>query len=273
MIEQVFGTEIISSKTNSTIVKITKLSSKKYRNEFGMFLCDGVKLLKEASDFGAEIKYIIIRSDFSLDFELETTIKNCQKNGTKILVVSEAVFAKITEENAPQGIISVCSFLDNISSSISNAVFEKNEKIIALESVRDPGNIGTILRNAAAFGIDRIVMSSDCADVYSQKVIRAAMGAVFKLKINVSNDFVSTIQVLKKAGKTVLGAALATDSLILGERKISSNDVIIIGNEGHGLSNEVLSTVDDTIFIPIEKNTESLNAAMASAIFMWELSK
>ena len=273
MNEQIFGVEIISSKTNSTIVKIAKLSSKKYRNEYGMFMCDGVKLLKEAADFGADIKYIIIRNNFKLDFDLETTIKNCQKNGTKILVVNEAVFSKISEENAPQGIISVCSYLDNISNSTIDVNFEKHEKIIALESVRDPGNIGTILRNAAAFGIDRIIMSNDCADVYSQKVIRAAMGAVLKLKIDISSNFIDTIKTLQKAGKNVLGAALDPDSLILGERKISNDDVIIIGNEGHGLSNEVLSAVNDTIFIPIEKNTESLNAAMASAIFMWEISK
>ena len=273
MLNEIFGTELITSKTNSTIVKIAKLTSKKYRNEYKMFMCDGVKLVKEAIDFGAELKYIIICNDFVLDFDLQTTIKNCKKNGTNILVVSESVFLKITEENAPQGIVAVCSFLNNVTTSSIIEKCQKNEKIIMLESIRDPGNIGTIIRNAAAFGINRIIMSSDCADIYSQKVIRAAMGAVFKVKIDITNDFIGTIKKLQNDGKTVFGAALNTDSLILGERKITNNDIIIIGNEGHGLSSEVLSVVDDTIFIPIEKNTESLNAAMASAIFMWEMTK
>lgn len=273
MNEEIFGTEIISSKANSTIVKIAKLSSKKYRNEYKMFLCDGIKLLKESADFGVDIKYIIIRSDFLLDSDLQNTIKKCQKNGTNILVVTDAVFSKITEENSPQGIITVCSFLNNVNVSCDIDFNEINEKIIMLESIRDPGNIGTIIRNAAAFGINRLIFSKDCADHYSQKVIRAAMGAIFKVKIDIVDDFIGTIKKLQKNGKTVLGAALNTNSLILGERKISKEDIIIIGNEGHGLSNEVLSVVNDTIFIPIEKNTESLNAAMASAIFMWEMTK
>lgn len=274
MKNHIFGAEIITSRTNSTIVKIGKLSNKKYRQEDELFICDGVKLVKEAIDFSLDIKYIVIREDFELENDLEASVISCQKNGTAVLVVSTQVYEKISEENAPQGIMAICSFIHKKHKSLKIA--EKpydGEKIIMIESVRDPGNIGTILRNACAFGIDRLILSKDCADFYSQKVVRAAMGALFKMRIDVTEDFVGTINMLKESGKSIYGAALNENSLILGQKQLTSSDVIIIGNEGHGLSSQVLSVVDDTIFIPIAKNTESLNAAMASAIFMWELSK
>ncbi len=274
MLEQIFDVEKITSKTNSTIVKISKLVNKKYRNEYEIFVCDGVKLFKEAIEFGANIEYLIIKDDFELSEDIIQLILMCKNKGTKVLIVEKTVFSKITEENSPQGIITVCSFLKAkhrrilVSESISS-----EEKIMMFEAIRDPGNLGTIIRNAAAFGIDRIILSSDCVDIYSHKVIRAAMGALFKLKIDIVSDFVGTIKTLKKSGKRVLSATLGENSLLLGKEKLNKNDVIVIGNEGHGLTKEVISSSNDTILIPMENNTESLNAAMASVIFMWELYK
>ena len=274
MLNEIFGTDLITSRTNSTIVKIAKLSNKKYRNEENLFVCDGIKLLNEAMDFGAKIRYIIVKNDANFDADLINKIKKCGENGTNILCVNDQVFEKITDENAPQGVIAVCEFLkekQRFSTIVEN--INSSEKIIMLESVRDPGNIGTIIRNAAAFGIDRLILSSDCADIYSQKVIRAAMGAIFKVRIDIVDDFVSTIKSLKKCGKRILSATLGKNSLILGKIELSSSDVIIVGNEGHGISNEAIEASDETIFIPMCKNTESLNAATASSIFMWELYK
>ncbi len=274
MFNEIFGTELITSKTNSTIVKIGKLSNKKYRNEENLFICDGKKLLNEAINFGANIKYIVIKNDANLDNDIVEKMLKCQNNGTIILCVNDQVFSKLTEESAPQGVIAVCEFLlekHRRFTVVENWDF--NEKILMLESVRDPGNIGTIIRNAAAFGIDRLVFSSDCADIYSQKVIRAAMGAIFKVNIDIVDDFIGTIKILQKNGKRVLSAALNKNSLVLGKIELSNKDVVVVGNEGHGLSNDVISASDETIFIPMCENTESLNAAIASSIFMWELYK
>lgn len=270
MNNQIFNTEIITSKSNSTIVKIGKLVNKKSRNEAGLFTCSGIKLFEEAFDFNAEILYIILNNNSSFDNEIIEKIKICKSRDAKIICVTDSVFDKLTDEKSPQGIIAVCKLLKNISSSFT---FVENEKIMMLESLRDPGNIGTIIRNAAAFGIDRLIMSSDCADVYSSKVVRGAMGALFKVKISIVEDLKSAISELKANGRRVLTAALSSESLILSKNNISKNDVIIIGNEGHGASKEVIDLSDDTIFIPISSNTESLNAAIAAAIFMWELSK
>lgn len=270
---EIFGTEVITSKTNSTIVKIGKLTNKKYRNEYKMFICDGVKLFQEAMDFGAKIEYIIIKNEVIFDEKIVSKIKECQSKGAKILCVNDGVFDKLTDENAPQGIITVVSYFTGFHRFLANVEnANENEKIIMLESIRDPGNMGTIIRNAVAFGIDRLVLSSDCVDIYSSKVVRAAMGAIFKIKIDIVDDFIASIENIKSC-KQVLGAALGKKSLVLGEKNLTKNDVIIIGNEGHGLSQEVMNTVNDTIFIPMAQNTESLNAAMASVIFMWEFYK
>ncbi len=274
MNELIFNTELITSRTNSTIVKIGKLNNKKYRYEEKLFICNGIKLFLEAVKFGATIKYIVLNNQTKFDNDIIKQIKNCQNNGVNILCVSEGVYSKLTEEISPQGIITVCSFFDKkhrFFTNAENGYFDN--KIMLFESIRDPGNIGTIIRNAAAFGVDRLIFSQDCVDIYSPKVIRSAMGAVFKMNIDIVENFDTAIRSLKESGKRILSAALGRKSLVLGEHKLSNNDVIVIGNEGHGISNETLNMSDDTIFIPMQENTESLNAAIASAIFMWELTK
>lgn len=269
----IFNVTEITSKTNSTIVKIGKLDNKKYRNEEKLFVCNGIKLFNEAVNFNAKIKYIILNNETVFDDLVIKSIKLQQDKGVTILCVSDGVFDKLSDEQAPQGIITVCEFMENNHTffSLKNEYFDG--KIMLFESIRDPGNVGTIIRNSAAFGIDRLIFSSDCADIYSSKVIRAAMGAVFKAKIDIVDDLCGAIQILKNNGKRVLGAALKNDSLVLGKDELSTHDVVIIGNEGHGLSEKVLSLCDDTLFIPMCENTESLNAAIATAIIMWEFSK
>lgn len=271
---ELFNTEVITSKSNSTIVKIGKLIDKKYRKLEKMFLCDGIKLLEEAVAFNAKIVYVVLNNNVIFDQKIIDLIKKLQSQGIQILCVSDIVFMKLTEEKSPQGIITVCEFLEEkhtFSANVKNV--KVGEKIMFFESVRDPGNIGTIIRNSAAFGIDRLIFSSDCADIYSSKVIRSAMGAIFKVKINVVEDLKTSILNIKNSGYNILGAALDKYSLILGKYKLSAKDAVIIGNEGKGISKETLNLCDNTLLIPMQNNTESLNAAMATTIIMWELYK
>lgn len=272
MNSKIFNTDYITSKSNSTIVKIAKLLNKKGRKESQLFALDGVKLFIEAYNFSADIECIVLKEDLCLDKETIEKIRLLQNTGVKVYCVSESVFSKLTEESAPQGIITVCKFLKN--HQINNfALTNKQEKIMVFESVRDPGNVGTILRNAAAFGINRLIFTSDCADIYSQKVIRSSMGAIFKLKIDIVDNLPDILGELKKQGKCVISTTLKDNSLKLGECLINENDVFVIGNEGHGISTEVIAISDATLFIPMCENTESLNASIAAAIIMWEMSK
>ena len=270
----IFNVTEITSKTNSTIVKIGKLSNKKYRNDEKLFICNGIKLFEEAVKFNAKIRYIVLKNSVNFDVKITELIKFQKEKGTMVLCVNDVVFDKLSDEQSPQGIITVCEFF--VEKHAFYAVAENmysDKKIMIFESIRDPGNVGTIIRNAAAFGIDRIILSSDCADIYSTKVIRAAMGAVFKMKIDVVENLESVMISLKNSGKKVLGAALKCNSLILGKYDLNEDNVVVIGNEGHGLSEKILSLCDNTLLIPMHENTESLNAAIATAVIMWEFSK
>ena len=271
MNSQIFGVDCITGKTNSTVMKISKLMQKKARKEERLFTLDGTKLFVEAYNFGANIEYVVIENEAQLQEDIIGKVFELKKKGTKVLCVSEAVFSKLTEEFSPQGIITVCGFLDTGSDFLCENVGE-NEKIMAFESVRDPGNIGAILRNAAAFGVDRLILSSDCADVYSQKVLRAAMGAIFKVKLHIVDNFTYALNTLKSK-RRIISTTLGENSLKLGECQINKNDVFVIGNEGHGVSQEIIDLSDETMFIPMCENTESLNAAVATAILMWEIFK
>ena len=271
MNSQIFGVECVVSKSNSTIVKIAKLLNKKDRKKEELFTLDGVKLFLEACNFGAEIKYIILKNDVEFDNKILDEISCCKKRGTAVICTSDAVFSKLTEEQAPQGIITVCSFLKNHRFNSDLNGCNSNEKIVMLESVRDPGNVGSILRNASAFGIDRLIFSADCADIYSSKVLRSAMGAVFKVKIDIVSDILEAVDTLKKNGRRIVATTLRENSLKLRKDEIFSSDVFIIGNEGHGVSDAVIECSDETMFIPICENTESLNASIAASIVMWEI--
>ena len=131
MNSEIFNTEIITSKSNSTIVKIGKLLSKKSRAEDKMFICSGIKLFEESFNFNAKILYIVLKNDCEFSSEILKKIKNCQQKNAKILCVTEQVFDKITDEKSPQGIITVCQFLSNINeySTVVKNDF-KNEKIV-----------------------------------------------------------------------------------------------------------------------------------------------
>ena len=270
-----FNVPIISGKNNPTITDISKLSAKKYRMQNKLFVCDGIKLFLEAVKYGAKIKYIVLDNNADLPKEVAECVRKCAFEGAKILCVESYIFEKISSENAPQGIITVCEFFEKrhtFSASVKNDKIN-GKKVVILESVRDPGNIGTIFRNAVALGIEKMIISSDCADIYSQKVVRASMGAIFKLDIFVVDDLIETVENIKDSGRRVLATALNEKALVLGKDKVSADDVVILGNEGHGMSQKLIDSCTDVLFIPMNENTESLNVAMASAIIMWEISK
>lgn len=271
----IFNVPLISGKNNPTITDISKLSAKKYRMQNELFVCDGVKLFLEAVKYGANIRYIVLDNSAELSQEVAECVRKSAFDGAKILCVESYIFEKLSSENAPQGIITVCEFYKKrhaFSTSVKNDEI-RGKKTMVLESVRDPGNIGTIFRNAVALGIEKMIISSDCADIYSQKVVRASMGAIFKLDIYVVDDLIETVENIKQDGRRVLATALNDKALVLGKDKVSADDVIILGNEGHGMSQKLIDSCTDVLFIPMNENTESLNVAMASAIIMWEISK
>ena len=145
-----------------------------------------------------------------------------------------------------------------------------DSRIFALESIRDPGNLGTLIRSSVAFGVDVLVISSDCADLYNSKTLRAAMGTVFKQNIIIVDDMSTAANEMSRYSRKTYAAAWAKDAELLGRCELSTRDCIIVGNEGHGLSQKTIDACDDKILIPMTPNAESLNAAIAASVCMWE---
>ena len=196
---------------------------------------------------------------------------------TKLIVLSHEAFEKISTEKSPQGVISVIKYLDFFSEldiiyNVEN-YFSYNERVIALNSVRDPSNLGAIIRSAVAFGVTHIVLSADSVDPYNPKTVRAAMGAMFKIKITSVSDFAAFVKGAAEAGRNVYAAELREGALPLDEVSFSSRDIVIIGNEGHGIDESISALCKASVYIPISAMTESLNASVAASILMWELSK
>ena len=271
--------DVISSRNNPLVIRIGKLEDKKHRENERLFRFDGVKLLCEAIEFGAEIEYILVREDAYnriigyLDDHFSERDVHCSG---ALVILSGSAFEKLSSEKSPEGVITVAKYIDKfhkIGKIEKDGIFSGDEKVLALEAIRDPGNMGTILRSAAAFGIKRVVLSTDCADVYNMKTLRAAMGAIFKVETVRVPDIKEAVLTLRGLGRRAFAAALDKDALKLGAFDLKKTDVFLIGNEGHGLSAGAICAADKSVFIPMAEGTESLNAAIAASVCLWEISK
>ena len=271
--------EIITSRNNNIVKWAASLQEKKWRDREGCFIAEGTKLTYEAIEAGLPVCSIFVdeeKKDKILP-KLEEVMIDKKYEKIPVYLLSNSAFEKISTEKAPQGIISVIKSLDffyNIDIIYNEEFFlDENEKALALCSVRDPGNLGAVIRSAVAFGVDHIVLTSDCADVYNPKTVRSAMGSLYRTKITIVKDFQSFIAAAKHNGRRVFAAELSENAMSLGEANLSSKDVVIIGNEGHGIPSEISGKCSGSVYIPISKKTESLNASVAAAIFMWEQNK
>jgi TrmH family RNA methyltransferase len=266
-----FGKEIITSRQNPTVRELIALLDKKERRKSRLFRIDGHKLFREAVNCGAKIDLVAICSD-----KAERYLPEVQSAGIKAVLLSPDVFSKITDEKAPDGIIAVVKYLDKIHKALDlseiSALASSDKRIMAFESLRDPGNLGTVIRSASAFGVDTLLLSSDCADIYNPKTLRGAMGAIFSREIIFCEDLPEALSRFSCEGRRVLAAILDTEAVAVDKAAITGRDIILIGNEGHGLSRSAVEASDVSVILPINtgRGVESLNAATAASVFMWE---
>ena len=251
--------EIITSRNNKTVTEASKLKDKKYRERAGLYFFEGRKLFEEALISHTNIKSVFVRDDCF------TQNKNLlDRTDAAIYTVSESVYKKLTEDKAPDGIFAVAKKRPS-SGEIKGRCF-------ILSEVRDPGNIGTCIRSARAFGIDTLILHA-CADIYSPKVIRSSMGALFRQNTVLTEDISSLLSELKKNGYKALPAALSNRSVSLTDIKINEKTVFIVGNEGHGISESVLDQCGESVIIPMKGDTESLNASVAASLLMYKMTE
>ena len=244
----------ITSRKNKAVLDVVSLHSKKCRDEAGLFFTEGAKLLEEASSAGRMPVRVFVTESFL------TSHKSIAELDTEVIKVTEEVYDKMTDENSPEGVLAV--FEKRIPDSSA-----KDSCILLLESIQDPGNLGTLLRCAVAFGV-REVLTVGCADLYGPKTVRSTMGAVFKMPCRAFDDIDTAVSYAREHCSTVIATALHADSVSIEEAD-TSRAVIMIGSEGRGLSERAIELSDKKVIIPIE-NIESLNASVAGAICMYD---
>lgn len=245
--------EHITSRHNPLMGHIRKLvGSAAYRWETGEFLCDSPKLLQEALLWQAEITAVVTISPLP---RLPEHIRQVQ--------VPEDVMASISPVKTPQGVLFTCRLPQApLPRSLTG------RRYVLLDGVQDPGNVGTILRTLDAFDADGLLLTGGCADPYGWKAVRSSMGAVFRRPIY-SGTPEELAALLRRSDLPLYGAALREDTVDARQADYT-RCTLAIGSEGRGLSREVLDLCDQTIRIPMSDRCESLNAAIAAAVLLWE---
>ena len=240
---------LYSSIENKKIKNIKKLNNKKYRDEFNKFLIEGEHLIQEAYKHGI-LEEVILEDGIDIEINVEKSY------------VANNVLKYISELDNPSKIMGICKKIDKK---------EVGNKILILDEIQDPGNLGTIIRSCVAFNIDTIILSKNCVDIYNSKVLRATQGMIFNINI-IEENLLDIIPNLKEIGYKVYGTKVnGGKSLKSVER--CKKFAIIMGNEGNGVSKPVLDLCDEYIYIDMNSNCESLNVGVATSIILYELDK
>lgn len=255
---------IITSRENPLIKLVAALqvsSEKRKRN--GLFVLEGLRICKDACDNGIKFDKLIVSDaaaeKYAADTEKFSLISDeCYK-------IPDSLFKKISDTKTPQGIIAVAKMPVTGSCGI-----DKNGKYIALENVSDPSNLGAVSRTAEALGVNGIILSSDGCDPYSPKALRASMGTLLRVPVFVTESFAET---LKSTGLKRYACVVDKTAESIKEQSFENGSVVMIGNEANGLTDSAKQSADVLVTIPMTGRAESLNAAAAAAIAMWEMMK
>ncbi|MGM9537263.1 MAG: TrmH family RNA methyltransferase [Candidatus Onthomonas sp.] len=248
--------EVITSRSNPLVTQIRRLEKDRaYRRESGLCLCDGTKLFQEALRWRAPLHTVLFTPD-QVPEELPA--------GVRAVQVPEGLMSALSPAKTPQGVLFLCR---RPQAALPQALTGK--RYLILDGLQDPGNVGTIWRTADAFGADGLFLTHHCADPWHWKTIRATMGAAFRLPVWEAEPG-QIAALLKASGIPLYGTALRADTVDLRSYD-GGPAAVVIGSEGQGISEEMLSLCRQTWKIPMEPKCESLNAAAAAAVVLWEL--
>lgn len=257
--------EVISSKTNEKIKYAVKLrDSASYRKAEKKFFIESARLVKDAALSGAEIEMLFVTEEANEKYS--DYVKDILNSTEKAFIISKEIAEKLADTKSTQGVFAVIRMLDKFA-NISKIKYYG--KYVALEEISNPSNFGAICRTAEAVGLDGIIIKGGC-DVYNPKVQRAAMGALFRLNVVAVDDLSELFSELKGNGMKIYGSVPDSSALKITDIDKNSGMVCVIGNEGNGISDEV-KNASTLVTIPMNGYAESLNAAAAATIIMWEM--
>lgn len=243
--------EHITSLKNPKVTAWKALKDRKGRRESGCFLVEGRKMVEEALKSAFDVEAVLVQEGVSFPDGLTMPVYELPAH----------VLAAVCDTKTPQGIAAVVRMKEQSA---------LGKHIVVLDGVQDPGNVGTIIRTADAAGLDGVLLSNQCADVFSPKVLRATMGSIFRMNLRTTDDLPGELTKLREKGYSILSSQL--DGTPFYEReKVAEQFALIIGNEGNGVSEQVQQTATHRVRLPMRGGAESLNAAIAAAIMMYEL--
>lgn len=247
--------ERLTSLKNAKVMAWRSLKDRKGRKETGCFLVEGRKMTEEALASRFPVEAVLLEEDRANEYQLPADVP--------VYLMPGHVLAAICDTKTPQGIAAVVR-VQNMD--------DLGQRIVALDGVQDPGNVGTILRTADAAGFTGVLLSDQCADIFSPKVLRATMGSIFRMPIRVTANLAGELIALRDAGCGILSSQLDGTPFFQREN-VGQQYCLIIGNEGNGVSPAVQATATHRLRLPMRGGAESLNAAIAAGIMMYDLTK
>ncbi|MTI68226.1 MAG: RNA methyltransferase [Firmicutes bacterium] len=259
---------IITSSSNKQIKLVKKLHKKKYRWKNKSFFTEGVRSVSEIiKSRDIKIKFILYSASL-FDIEGGKDLFNVIDKDL-VFETTDNILKEVSDTKNPQGILAVVSF--NIN-ELEDILLDDLNFLVILDRVQDPGNMGTIIRTADAMGANGIITTSGCVDVYNPKTIRATMGSIFHMPILNRNNTIDLVNELKSKNISIISSYLTTDKYCY-DINFNKNFALVIGNEANGINKEIVDISDEILKIPMTGKAESLNAAIASGIIMYEALK
>ncbi|WP_099188660.1 TrmH family RNA methyltransferase [Tepidibacter mesophilus] len=255
----------ITSKDNERIKYTKSLLKSKKRSQEKKFIIEGYRIVKQAVECSAVIDYIVYNDEFLNKEEHKKFIEELEFDNYKLYKTTNKLFKEVSDTEKPQGIIAVVEYKEH---SLNESLKKETDFIVVLDRIQDPGNMGTIIRTADAAGAESIILLKGCVDVYNPKVIRSTMGSIFDM--NIINCIDEDLNIIKNKGFNIVSSYLNTDNYY-NNVNYGNKVALVIGNEGNGIKDEIIDKSDILVKIPIYGKAESLNAAMASGILMYEI--
>lgn len=259
----------VTSRDNAAVKRARRLLSDSHaRRETGLFVLEGARLCAEVSTADVTVLEAFISPDAARRYPKQ--VEAVKAVAETVYEISNALAAQIGDTQNPQGLFCVCRRMPD---KLSGGMLPLDGRYLALEAVRDPGNMGTILRTAEAFDLSGVLLSSDCVALDNPKVLRGSMGGALRLPTGQVEDMAESIRLLRLQGFSVYACVADSEATPLTDVPLGDGCICVIGNEANGLSEEVQNACTARVTIPMRGRAESLNAAVAACLTMWELQK
>lgn len=253
---------MITSASNAQIKHVINLLNKaKYRREQKAFVVEGIRMVQETpSD---RLEKIYVSESYIKEHK---SVAGMKEGSPKLEVVSDSVFKQMSDTKTPQGVLAVVRIMQY---ALADVIGKEDALVLVCEDIQDPGNLGTILRTGEGAGVSGVIMTTNTVDIYNPKTIRSTMGSLYRVPFVVVENLSETIKQMQLLGIKVYAAHLNGNNSYV-EEDYTGKSAFLIGNEGNGLKEETAAMADTLIRIPMEGSVESLNAAISSAILMYE---